>query len=236
MSRSLLPILVLVALSACSGSVPDDPGQVERFEKAWAEYHRYVGDRYPQIDFKLRSGADETRISAFEAATGRVLPSELRALYELANGQDAGGFALFPGHRMLSLEEITTQLGLMNGSKLFFFRFLPADGDPGVKNWWWHKKWLPIGENGAGDLFCVDFAPTTEGVQGQLIEFIHDDSLRHRYATSLAKLFEELRSGLENGEWVPYLEWQVLLSREEATEYGFVNGEDGEPGSGTSPK
>lgn len=221
--RGLL-LLCLGLWTGCSGggSASVDPEkQVERFEAAWAEFHRYVAAVHPSVDFKLRPGASDEDIAALEKAWGGKLTPELKALYRAADGQDGEGFALFPGYRFLPLEEITPQAELMNGAGLFFIRFIPADPDPGVKGWWWDNDWLPIGENGAGDLFCADFAPAKGGVDGQLIGFIHDASPRKRYADGPADLFEKLRAGLETGDWVAYSEWQVFLSREEADEYGI---------------
>ena len=219
-----LPILslTLILLTACSGPSTDDPARTDRLDSAWTQFHAYIVDKHPEIDFKLNPGADAAQIEAAEKVIGRKLSPELRALYSLANGQDGEGFSLFPGYRFLPLDEIGPQVELMNGWGLFFIRFIPADPDPGVKGWWWDKDWLPIGENGAGDLFCVDFAPASGGTSGQLISFVHDMSPRRRFAAGLTEYFEEMPAGIESGTWVPYLEWQVFLSRAEAEEYGFL--------------
>jgi len=72
--------------------------------------------------------------------------------------------------------------------------------DPGVRARWFHDKWLPIADNGGGDLLCIDLDPDRGGTVGQVVEFRHDDSTRKRLAVSLLEYLTNLDEDEEEDE------------------------------------
>lgn len=57
--------------------------------------------------------------------------------------------------------------------------------DRGVRAKWFHDKWLPIADDGGGDLLCIDLDPAKGGTVGQIVEFRHEDFDRTRLAKDL---------------------------------------------------
>jgi cell wall assembly regulator SMI1 len=39
---------------------------------------------------------------------------------------------------------------------------------------WWHRRWIPFGEDSAGNLCCLDLAPASGGTVGQIIDWDHE--------------------------------------------------------------
>ena len=62
----------------------------------------------------------------------------------------------------------------------------PEHTDPGVRAVWWDVRWLPVGENGGGDLVLLDFAPAAGGTAGQVISHDHETGAHRVQAPSLA--------------------------------------------------
>lgn len=220
-SRSVaLPALLgaaLLGLVACGSPPPSFPeSERERFETAWAELLSYLDSHHPDIDLKLRRPATEEAISAFEASVGHALPGPVRELYLRADGQEPDAFALFPHYGFHSLEEASGQWRLMRSWKLRLLSWAPAEGDPGVRDRWWHPRWIPIGSNGSGDLLVVDRSPAVSGLDGQIVEFVHDDTGRTRIAPGMTELLESLRADVESGLLVPHPEWKTFVRPEDA--------------------
>jgi cell wall assembly regulator SMI1 len=73
---------------------------------------------------------------------------------------------------------------------------------------------IPITANGGGDGFCLDLDPGEKGLQGQVIEFIHDSGSRKLEAPSFRSWFVQLVNGVEDGSIVYDEEWGLVSSDE----------------------
>ena len=66
----------------------------------------------------------------------------------------------------------------------------------------WNPRWVPIADNGGGDFFCLDLAPSKGGSVGQVIVFFNDMNDRPRIAKPHAAWLEELATGFESGRYL----------------------------------
>ena len=81
------------------------------------------------------------------------------------------------------------------------FADLVAEASDGVANDWWNTGWIPFADNGGGDYYCVDMAPTSAGIVGQVISHSHDSGERKKLANSLAEYLGDLADSLESGSF-----------------------------------
>lgn len=109
----------------------------------------------------------------------------------------------------------------------------------GVRAKWFHDKWLPIADNGGGDLLCIDLDPAKGGTVGQIVEFRHEDSDRPRAANDLVEFLTHLEEE-EKPQAVPQL--PLLIARffvdgePRPAQISVFRGENPEPvASGVSP-
>lgn len=58
--------------------------------------------------------------------------------------------------------------------------------------------WIPIAYDGGGNHLCLDTAPAEGGQNGQVVVFVHDDSVREVLAPSLAAWMEALARALDS--------------------------------------
>lgn len=221
MLRVVAPALLGVALAGatagCGGAEPEgDSSEVTRFDRAWTQLIEYLEIHHPDVDLGLRPPASDEAIRQVEATIGRQLPEPVRELYRRADGQDGAAFALFPGYRFLPLEEVPANWQLLKHPMIWLLGLLPlGDNDPGVRNRGSHPGWIPLAENGAGDLICVDLVPAAGGTRGQLVELIHDDTPRRRLAAGITEMLEQMRQDLASGSLVVHHEWQGFVSKED---------------------
>lgn len=82
------------------------------------------------------------------------------------------------------------------------FADLSPQPDAGIADAWWHPGWIPFAGNGGGDLFCIDTAPATGGVVGQVVAHSHESGRRRLLAPSLEAYLETLADRTEQGEFV----------------------------------
>jgi cell wall assembly regulator SMI1 len=63
----------------------------------------------------------------------------------------------------------------------------------------WHTGWIPIAEDGCGNLYCVDLAPGPAGRVGQVIKWENAGGPFASSSTDLAELLERYATALESG-------------------------------------
>jgi cell wall assembly regulator SMI1 len=90
------------------------------------------------------------------------------------------------------------------------------DPDRGVRAKWFHDKWLPIADNGGGDLLCIDLDPANGGRVGQIVEFRHADADRKRVARNLIEFLTHLE---DEAPTAATQKLPILIAR------FFINGE-----------
>ncbi|MCC7423874.1 MAG: ankyrin repeat domain-containing protein [Planctomycetaceae bacterium] len=156
----------------------------------------------------LRKPALESQLAELERKVGLALPRELREAYLTFNGQKSGGYEIFPAPDpdeerffWLSVAEVASEWQV-------FQDVSEADGnpprsaDPGVRESWWHKGWLPFVSNGGGDVICIDMAPAKGGSKGQVIIVSHESAPRRRLANSFLEFLDATVESIESHDTV----------------------------------
>ena len=77
------------------------------------------------------------------------------------------------------------------------FADLEPQSSDGIANVWWNVGWIPFADNGGGDYYCVDMAPTGAGTRGQIISHSHESGEHKVLAASLADYLNDLAQSLE---------------------------------------
>lgn len=119
----------------------------------------------------LNPPASESALQALEQHYGVRLPSAFKAWYRHHDGQSALE-DWQPGEtRWLPLEEIISTQTRWQQFVLEHFGAAAgvAHGEMGVQSALFHPLWLPFMEDSDGSLYCLDFAPTADGDEGQVI-------------------------------------------------------------------
>ena len=130
-------------------------------------------------------GATEDEIHQLENLLEIALPQDFQASYRLHNG----GFTmeLVTEMDMLRLDQIAewwrilrdllTDEGWANQEPYYFSEEVVKRGGWNVgpvQPVWWHRKWVPIAYEYAGNLTCLDLAPAPGGTVGQIIDWDHE--------------------------------------------------------------
>ena len=76
----------------------------------------------------------------------------------------------------------------------------PEDG--AVKRLDWHLRWIPFASNDSGEYFFLDLAPGTLGINGQVVEFGHEEGPLRILGTSLESFLVKYADALEAGTYV----------------------------------
>ena len=97
------------------------------------------------------------------------------------------------GYRLLPLKEILAEWKRWKKlTDMGEFKNMKSGPDKGIRDDWWNPGWVPFADNGMGDLFCVDLAPTPAGTAGQVITMNHETSKRELLAPSFAAWLADL--------------------------------------------
>ncbi|MEZ4449656.1 MAG: SMI1/KNR4 family protein [Nannocystaceae bacterium] len=142
----------------------NDHDPLIRLERALAR-HR------PEVLADLRRpGASPAAIDAFEARTGLRIPPLVRRWLGWVDGKAAPSFVgPWTPIPLAAIESRWATLqGLYVADPRGERRHLGA----------WDRDWLPLFDNGAGDLLCVDLVGSLGGPAGQMIVFYHDTGYR----------------------------------------------------------
>jgi cell wall assembly regulator SMI1 len=189
---------------------------VTDIEREWLRVEAWLHARARPLHDALAVGAKPEALDALEAALAVKLPPDARALYALRDGQAVGSVSVLPGWEWLGLGGILEQWriwkGLLDAGEFKDARSEPAEG---IRDDWWHPRWIPFTHNGAGDHLCLDLMPAPGGRAGQVITMWHDDAPRERLASSLTAWVRELADKLDAGRYVYVDEEGTLLDADE---------------------
>jgi cell wall assembly regulator SMI1 len=193
-------------------------------DELWHRFENWLEQNVPDALQTLNPGASLEEIEAIQNILGVKLPDDYIASCMIHNGQNQESPSLTCWGTLLSL-------GVMDDSSFTTVRaewtmlkgvydedwVNQPEGDRVddlVKSFWWIPKWIPITANGGGDGFCLDLDPGEKGLQGQVIEFIHDSGSRKLEAPSFRSWFAQLVNGVEDGSIVYDEEWGLVSSDE----------------------
>lgn len=132
----------------------------------------------PAFYARLRPGASDEALASAEAALGAPLPPAFRAFYRWRDVQGPGFYTPW----LENLTVLPLRAGVQASQTL---TGLLQAGAFDLANWW-HPRWLPSLDDGAGNHLCLDLAGSFTGRPGQIIEFWHDDAARPVVAPDFA--------------------------------------------------
>jgi len=161
-------------------------------QKQWKRLEKWLDIHNPVLLADLNPPANDADIKLLEQELGIQLPVDFVECLRFHNGQRGKADWLFSGSEFLSsqriLDEWTIWKNLLESGE---FDDTVADPEFGIQPLWWCSKWIPFTYNGAGDHLCLDLAPASGGIAGQIITLWHDDGKRKKKADSFAQWFAE---------------------------------------------
>jgi cell wall assembly regulator SMI1 len=181
---------------------------------SWGRIEGWLAANAPTAHKSLRPSAKSGALEKLQAKLGLGLSADFADSVRLHDGQkEAAELGLFPitddalgampSCRLLALAEIGREWAMMKElHDIGEFAVRKSEPARGVRDDWWNPAWVPIADNGGGDYFCLDLAPTRGGTAGQIIIFFHDMKDRPRIAKSYAAWLEELAKGFESGRYI----------------------------------
>jgi cell wall assembly regulator SMI1 len=168
--------------------------------RAWSRIHRWLATHAPGILRDMRPGASPDEIRSAEDQLGCVLPKAARGWYAIHNGSES--CALLEYWDFYSLAEaVGAWKALKKIYDTGFFDEFHSDPVGPIRTEWWHPAWIPITGEPRGDHLCLDLAPRRGGHKGQVISWVHDESVREVVAPTFSAWFEQLADGLEAGAY-----------------------------------
>lgn len=184
-------------------AVANEWDRIERWLRAHAPSWLDEGGAHPL----LHPPAGEAELARLESHLGFPIPGELRSLLRIHDGCRLGPYPLpikatRPAQwRMTPIAEIieSRELG-ENAGKIATPVKLKTVGP--VRAVWWSSAWVPVAEDGTGDLICIATDPPLGGVRNQLVRYAHDYDERKVLYPSLVALLRECADDFEAGAYV----------------------------------
>lgn len=162
-----------------------------------------LANEYPELNASLNPPATEADINRFEAATGLILPDELKQLYRLHNGE-SGNAGLFFGLPFISIDEALAEWKVwksLSGSTSSMDSNVISVPANHIKEQYVNTRYIPISKDYGGNNIGIDLDPGTDGVIGQVINFGRDEDTRFVIASSLAGFMEFILHHVKNGNY-----------------------------------
>ena len=157
-------------------------------------------NKAPLVASSFLEPATEEEIDLLRCNVGRELPQELVDLYKTSKGQDPEKYANFAyGVAMLSIGQTSSLVEkyshVGDGNVLSYT-------DKGIdKEYTFGKNRIPIADDCASCLICVDLNPTEEGSLGQVILIDYDYKVALKLAVSLADFISNFKKDLANNKY-----------------------------------
>lgn len=217
----LIILFALLSLTACSDEFEayiTGKNKIQNYQET-----RSISDTFSDLinaiskktkkSMCLNPPATKQQIAKVEEVTGQTLPLDVKALYLIADGQNQSPdcLPLLLGYDFLPLDDVAREWKSM---------YEISHGDPefetlievqgAVNAYGWSTKWIPIGSAGNGDLLVLDFVPSTNGRAGQLVEFIHDDSIRPHLGFDINSYLGRVEKDIKSGKLTYHEEWGIF--------------------------
>ncbi len=187
--------------------MPNEEPHAERptMDALWTRHESWLTSNYPDGLLTLNDGASVAELSTLEKTLGQQLPDDYRSWLSSHNGDNGNEAGLLWSNEFMSTDRVASQWQMMVTLSEQNIRDIPTESDPKghIVPVWWHRHWIPITSDGAGNLECLDLTPGPNGTIGQIIDY--DNETIHR--TVLASSFRE---------WI-----SEFVERVEAGEYGY---------------
>jgi cell wall assembly regulator SMI1 len=157
-------------------------------------------------------GPPAKNLAKYAAALGRELPPDLVAYWSLHDG----GISIFEYAGLSSADSMRVRAGLEKLRKAGTFddHEIFEQSVPRLQPVKWHTAWIPLAQDGCGNMYCIDLEPGPKGQVGQVIRWevaggafatgsrtLAD--VLERYAAALPRFTYQPDSGTFDG---PYLD------------------------------
>lgn len=148
----------------------------------------------------LPAGASPAALAAVEAAIGTTLPPGLAAWWRLHDG----GVPIFEYAGMSCVESLRRRKGLemLRLGGTFDDHELFEQDAPRFAAVKWHPGWIPLAEDGCGNLYVVDTAPGPAGQVGQVLRWEVRGGAFAASSVLLADVLERYADALTSGKFV----------------------------------
>jgi cell wall assembly regulator SMI1 len=181
---------------------------MKAIDQLWRRIEAGWGRLYPPPGPDLAPGASEQAIEELERLLEFHLPEDLRASYRRHNC----GYSV----ALVSEMDILPLVGIAEWWQIL--EELRHDEDwtrqppyyfsaeiLGRRAWhtgplqpvWWHRRWIPIAKDSAGNLSCLDLAPAAGGDVGQIIDWDHEAGPSRVLVPSFERLLATMAEQIE---------------------------------------
>jgi cell wall assembly regulator SMI1 len=191
-----------------------DPEQnVRSIDEIWDELETWLAANAPRVHSQLRPGTSAERLQQLEAAVDRSCPPDLRAWFQRHDGgRELGAYDFL---RIGGLESLWHEWNEMVGDGSVGDGRAPNDQTGHVfQPVWWHKAWLPVAQDGSGNLICIDLDPGPRGIRGQVLFWERQTGPEASGLPSIAAWFDAFLDGLKRGKYVVNAEGLIERSFE----------------------
>ena len=178
------------------------------------------------ISAVLQPPANNAALETLETVTGQRLTDEIRAFYQLNNGQrtrpserqvQEGRAAPWPptaapvfgfyeflsteaaAHAWSIWQSVAEQQGPDGMAEMA--EPVTVDEPDKVKREYWIPGWLPFAQDGGGNALAFDLAPEPAGIVGQIIIIGSDEDHRRIFAPSISELLARIASEWADGRF-----------------------------------
>jgi uncharacterized protein len=159
---------------------------------AWYKEHA------PEEAARLRPPAKPKALEALAKALGQALPPELVAMWQVHDG-----LSIFEYEGLGATEAKRCRAGLEQLRKkgTFADHEIFEQSEPRIQPVKWHPGWIPLAQDGCGNLYCLDLSPGPAGRVGQVIRWEVAGGPFAGSSVDLAKFLERYATALESGRF-----------------------------------
>jgi cell wall assembly regulator SMI1 len=176
-----------------------------RIEKLWSLILRKFDQKSWGFSKKLNPPTSMNNIEKIENQMNLMLPSELKKLYLLNNGEGEFPVGMFYGLGFISIEKMyyywIINKNILERSDYQTIRklneFCTSTPERTIKKTAFNTKWIPIAEDWGGNYLAIDLDPDINGHIGQIINIGRDEDDKFVIAHSLYEYFVLLNSHLD---------------------------------------
>ncbi|MEZ6087570.1 MAG: SMI1/KNR4 family protein [Pirellulaceae bacterium] len=166
--------------------------------KAWDAIEASLAANHKSLAQSLQKGAALPQLSKMMGKTKVRLTGEVKEFFQRHNGQSGGDGLIHDQasderYILLSVDQVIQEWSAWQDLQASGdFDDAEASPDRGVRDAWWHPKWLPMATNTAGDFLCFDNSPAAGGKIGQVITLWHDRPQRDVVFSSAREMLKVL--------------------------------------------
>lgn len=175
--------------------------------KTWQKIVLWLEKNAPEVLEEISLPATEEELDHFSSLTGLKIVDDFKYFYQIFNGisSESDTSGIFPSFDEwdemafgpLPLDEIAQEWNMLKELlEMGDFEGLESQSVEGIANLWWHIGWIPFADNGGGDYYCIDMAPTSTGTEGQIISHSHETGEHKIIARSLGEFLHNLANDL----------------------------------------